>query len=62
MPTSQLPPPKSVAIWAFALLRSALARKYDIFGQVTDGVPAMASLQKGSTIVWIAIEVTAPEP
>jgi peptidyl-prolyl cis-trans isomerase B (cyclophilin B) len=41
---------------------SALARTYDIFGQVTDGIPAMASLQKGSTIVWIAIEVTAPEP
>ena len=41
---------------------SALARTYDIFGQVTDGIPAMASLQKGSTIEWIAIVVTAPEP
>lgn len=41
---------------------TSLARKYDIFGQVTDGIPALASLQKGSMILWIAIEVTAPEP
>ncbi|MHB8488576.1 MAG: peptidylprolyl isomerase [Candidatus Dormibacteria bacterium] len=41
---------------------SSLARKYDIFGQVTDGIPALASLRKGSLIMWIAIEVTAPEP
>jgi cyclophilin family peptidyl-prolyl cis-trans isomerase len=39
-----------------------LARKYDIFGQVTNGIPALATLQKGDTIVWIAIVVTAPEP
>jgi cyclophilin family peptidyl-prolyl cis-trans isomerase len=41
---------------------SSIARKYDIFGQVTDGIPALAALQKGSTILWIAIEITAPEP
>ncbi len=41
---------------------TSLARKYDIFGQVTDGIPALASLQKGSMIMWIAVEVTAPEP
>jgi cyclophilin family peptidyl-prolyl cis-trans isomerase len=39
-----------------------LARRYDIFGQVTDGIPALATLQKGSTIAWIAIVETAPEP
>jgi cyclophilin family peptidyl-prolyl cis-trans isomerase len=39
-----------------------LARKYDIFGQVTEGIPALAQLQKGDTIIWIAIVVTAPEP
>ncbi len=41
---------------------SSLERKYDIFGQVTDGFPALAAVQKGTTIVWIAIEITAPEP
>lgn len=41
---------------------TTLARKYDIFGQVTDGIPALASVQKESMILWIAIEVTAPEP
>ncbi len=41
---------------------SGVARKYDIFGQVTDGIPALAALQKGSTITWIAIDITAPEP
>jgi len=41
---------------------SSLARKYDIFGQVTEGFPALAALQKGTPIIWIAIVVTAPEP
>jgi peptidylprolyl isomerase len=41
---------------------SGLGRRYDIFGQVTDGIPALAELLKGDTIVWIAIAVTAPEP
>jgi peptidyl-prolyl cis-trans isomerase B (cyclophilin B) len=41
---------------------SSLARKYDIFGQVTDGLPALTELQKGDTIVWIAVVATAPEP
>jgi cyclophilin family peptidyl-prolyl cis-trans isomerase len=40
----------------------SLARRYDIFGQVTDGIPALAKLQKGDTIAWVAIVVTAPEP
>jgi peptidyl-prolyl cis-trans isomerase B (cyclophilin B) len=39
-----------------------LARKYDIFGQVTGGIPALAELQKGDTITWIAVLPTAPEP
>jgi peptidyl-prolyl cis-trans isomerase B (cyclophilin B) len=39
-----------------------LARRYDIFGQVTDGIPALATLRTGDTVVWIAIVVTAPEP
>jgi peptidylprolyl isomerase len=41
---------------------SKVARDYDIFGQVTDGIPALATLQKGATILWIAIVATAPEP
>jgi cyclophilin family peptidyl-prolyl cis-trans isomerase len=41
---------------------SSLARKYDIFGQVTDGFVALAALQKGTPIIWVAIVVTAPEP
>jgi peptidyl-prolyl cis-trans isomerase B (cyclophilin B) len=41
---------------------SGVGRKYDIFGQVTDGIPALAALQKGDRILWIAIVVTAPEP
>jgi cyclophilin family peptidyl-prolyl cis-trans isomerase len=41
---------------------SAVARKYDIFGQVTDGIPALALLAKGDTILWIAVVPTAPEP
>jgi cyclophilin family peptidyl-prolyl cis-trans isomerase len=41
---------------------SGVARRYDIFGQVTDGLPALAELQKGNTILWIAIVTTAPEP
>jgi cyclophilin family peptidyl-prolyl cis-trans isomerase len=41
---------------------SSLARKYDIFGQVTDGIPTLAELQKGDTIAWVAIVATAPEP
>jgi cyclophilin family peptidyl-prolyl cis-trans isomerase len=41
---------------------SAVARKYDIFGQVTDGIPALALLAKGDTILWIAVLPTAPEP
>jgi cyclophilin family peptidyl-prolyl cis-trans isomerase len=41
---------------------SGVPRKYDIFGQVTDGIPALAAVHKGTAIVWIAIEVTAPEP
>jgi peptidylprolyl isomerase len=40
----------------------ALSPKYDIFGQVTDGFPALVELHKGDTILWIAIAVTAPEP
>jgi cyclophilin family peptidyl-prolyl cis-trans isomerase len=41
---------------------SSLLRKYDIFGQVTDGFTALAALQKGTPIIWVAIVVTAPEP
>jgi peptidylprolyl isomerase len=41
---------------------TAAARKYDIFGQVTDGLPALALLQKGDVILWVAIVSTAPEP
>ena len=41
---------------------SSVARKYDIFGQVTAGFPALTALQKGTPIIWIAIAVTAPEP
>ncbi|MGD0193878.1 MAG: peptidylprolyl isomerase [Candidatus Dormibacteria bacterium] len=41
---------------------SSLARKYDIFGQVTDGFGALAAVQKGTPIIWIAIVMTAPEP
>jgi cyclophilin family peptidyl-prolyl cis-trans isomerase len=41
---------------------SSVARRYDIFGQVTDGLPALAELQKGDKIVWVAILATAPEP
>lgn len=41
---------------------SSVARRYDIFGQVTDGLPALAELQKGDRIVWVAIVATAPEP
>ena len=41
---------------------SGLARQYDIFGQVTDGLPTLAELQKGDKIVWVAILATAPEP
>lgn len=41
---------------------SGVGRKYDIFGQVTDGIPALAALRKGDKIIWIAIAVTAPEP
>jgi peptidylprolyl isomerase len=41
---------------------SGAARTYDIFGQVTDGIPALALLQKGDTIRWVAIVSTAPEP
>ena len=41
---------------------SKVARDYDIFGQVTDGIPALASLQKGATILWITVVPTAPEP
>ncbi len=41
---------------------STLARKYDIFGQVTDGLPALTELQKGDMIVWVAVVPTAPEP
>lgn len=40
----------------------ALPRKYDIFGQVTDGIGALVQVQKGDAILWIAIEATAPEP
>ena len=39
-----------------------VGRKYDIFGQVTEGIPALAELRKGDTIIWIAIAVTPPEP
>ena len=41
---------------------SHVARQYDIFGQVTDGLPALAQLQKGDRILWVAIVATAPEP
>jgi len=41
---------------------TGMARTYDIFGQVTDGIPALALLQKGDKILWVAIESTAPEP
>lgn len=41
---------------------TAAPRKYDIFGQVTDGIPALALLQKGDTILWVAVVSTAPEP
>jgi peptidyl-prolyl cis-trans isomerase B (cyclophilin B) len=41
---------------------SGVARKYDIFGQVTAGFPALTALHKGTTITWIAIAITAPEP
>jgi cyclophilin family peptidyl-prolyl cis-trans isomerase len=41
---------------------NTLARHYDIFGQVTDGIPALATLREGDTIIWVAIVVTAPEP
>jgi cyclophilin family peptidyl-prolyl cis-trans isomerase len=41
---------------------SGVARRYDIFGQVTEGLPALAELQKGDRILWVAILATAPEP
>lgn len=41
---------------------SGVGRRYDIFGQVTDGIPALAELHKGDTIIWVAIAMTAPEP
>jgi len=41
---------------------SGTARTYDIFGQVTDGIPALALLQKGDKILWVAVVSTAPEP
>lgn len=41
---------------------SSVARNYDIFGQVTAGFPALSALEKGTTITWIAIGITAPEP
>jgi len=41
---------------------TALAHRYDIFGEVTDGIPALAALQKGDMILWIAVLATAPEP
>ena len=41
---------------------SGVARRYDIFGQVTDGLPALAGLQKGDRVLWVAILATAPEP
>jgi peptidyl-prolyl cis-trans isomerase B (cyclophilin B) len=41
---------------------TSVARKYDIFGQVTAGFPALTALQKGTRIIWVAIGVTAPEP
>jgi cyclophilin family peptidyl-prolyl cis-trans isomerase len=41
---------------------TSLARKYDIFGQVTDGIVALVEVQKGDAILWVAIEATSPEP
>ena len=41
---------------------SGVAHQYDIFGQVTDGLPALAELHKGDKILWVAILATAPEP
>jgi peptidylprolyl isomerase len=41
---------------------SGIARSYDIFGQVTDGIPALAVLQRGDKILWVAVVSTAPEP
>ena len=40
----------------------ALPRRYDIFGQVTDGIPALVQLRKGDAILWITIANTPPEP
>ena len=40
----------------------ALPRRYDIFGQVTDGIVSLVEVQKGDTILWVAIEATSPEP
>ena len=39
-----------------------LPRRYDIFGQVTDGIAALVEVQKGDAILWVAIEATSPEP
>ena len=39
---------------------SGRARTYDIFGQVTDGLPALAELQKGDKILWVAVLADCP--
>jgi cyclophilin family peptidyl-prolyl cis-trans isomerase len=41
---------------------SGLARRYDIFGQVTDGLPALVKLASKDRILWVAVVPTAPEP
>jgi cyclophilin family peptidyl-prolyl cis-trans isomerase len=40
----------------------SLPHRYVIFGQVTDGIPALASLSKGAKILWVAVQATAQEP
>ena len=38
----------------------SLSHSYDIFGQVTGGIPALAALRKGQRILWIAVVPTPP--
>jgi peptidylprolyl isomerase len=40
----------------------SLPNRYVIFGQITDGIPALASLRKGAEVLWIAVEATGPQP
>ncbi len=41
---------------------TSLPRRHDIFGQVTDGIAALAGLEQGDTLLWVAVESKAPEP